>query len=93
MTEYEDPKYLNKMYHKWKKSGVTPRGKGRPCFAEMDAIAASTLKLMKDQTSDSSALKLKYIKRIIVNQKKKQAADNGLDPESVNTWSQQSGQR
>ena len=84
MTEYKDPKSLNKMYHRWKKSGISPRGKGRPCFVEMDAIRASTMQLLKDRTSDSSTVKLKHIKGIIVNQKKKLAADNGLDPESVN---------
>ena len=44
MTEYKDPKSLNTIYHKWKKSGVTPRGKGRPCFIEMEAITASRLR-------------------------------------------------
>ena len=64
---------------------MKPRGKGRPCFIEMDLIAASTLQMMKDQTSDSSAVKLKHVKGIIVNQKKKQTVDNGLGSESANT--------
>ena len=60
------------------------KGKGRPGI-KVDTIEDSTFRITKDQTSDSSAVKLKHVKGIIVNQKKKQTVDNGLGSESANT--------
>ena len=55
------------------------KGKGRPGI-KVDTIEDSTFRITKDQTSDSSAVKLKHIQGISVAHKKKQATEIGLDP-------------
>ena len=80
--EYKDASSINKVYNKWKRTGVF-RGVGRPNLMSVDEIGEATKKALKDRTNDSNTLKLKHMKQIIVKKKEEVTEADGLDPNSI----------
>ena len=63
-TTYSFDGGVYKIYNKWKKSGVAPRGKGHPNSVDTDVVASSTQKLLNNCSSNSTVVKLCHVKDV-----------------------------
>ena len=84
MTDYKYYTAINKLYRNWVNNNKEhPRGRGKPPAIEVPEIVSTSKDMLKNRSHDSSTVKILHMKEVIASKKKSQAAEDGLDPDSV----------
>ena len=81
-SDFKSHDGISKMYRNWKSSGQV-RERGRPIDIKVKEAVVATKDALMSCSHDSSAFKLVHMKEALIKKKKKQAEEDGLDPETV----------